>query len=318
MKIFITGINGFVGSYLAEHLISSSPDQIYGLIRKNARLDNIARIKHKINLFKGDILNYKMIASAIKSSRPQWIFHLAAKVSPRYVQEASEEMLETNIIGTLHLLKAAQNYAPKAKVLIASSAAIYGDTPPSSLPIKETCPVKPIDAYGSGKASGEIISQQYFRTFGLKIIIARTFNVLAPAKAHTFIEAGILPQIKSIKEGGKPIIRVGDINTYRDFLDVRDVVKAYIALLKRGQPGEIYNVCSNKMVGMKEILNFLLQKTNLKNKVKIIRDPKLVRPIDIRKSLGNNRKIIYHTNWRPKISIRQTLSELLENENLSF
>lgn len=317
MKIFITGINGFVGSYLSDYLVERySKSKIYGLVRQCSNFTNIAHIKSKINLIEGDILDYKKTAFLVKSIKPDWIFHLAAKISPRYVKEVSEEMLETNIIGTLHLLKAVRNYAPKAKILIANSATVYGNTLCRSLPIKETCPVKPIDAYGSSKASSEMISQQYFRNFGLKIIIARTFNLLAPARAHTFIEAVLLSQIKLIREGAQPIIYTGYLNTYRDFLDVRDAIKAYIELIKKGQYGEIYNVCANKMVSMQKLLNLLLQKTNIKNKVKIICDPKLVRPIDIRKSLGNNRKIIRQTGWRPEISIEQTLADLLKNENL--
>lgn len=319
MKIFITGINGYVGSYLTEYLIKSYPkSNIYGLMHQYSNLDNIIHIKNKVNLIRGNILNYKKITSLIKLIKPHWMFHLAAKISPRYVKEVSEEMLETNIIGTMHLLKAVRNYSSGTKIFIASSAAVYGNVSDGHLPIKENEKTKPIDAYGSSKTCAEILGQQYFRTFGTNIIIARTFNLLAPARAHTFIETGFLPQIKSIKMGlVKPIIRIGNLDTYRDFLDIRDTVKAYVALMEKGRPGEIYNVCSNKMISMKKILNLLLQKTDLENKVKIVCDQNLVRSIDIKKSVGENRKIVSQTSWRPQISIEQTLSELLKNENLS-
>ena len=318
MKIFITGISGFIGSYLAEYLIKYYPNsEIFGLVRRSNDFVNTQKIKNKVKLVNGDILDYKRIDSLFKKIKPDWVFHLAAKIFPRFVKEVSEQMMEINIIGTLNLLKASKNQIPKAKIFIASSAAVYGNVRATNLPIKETCQVEPIDAYGSSKACAEILSIQYFKTFGLKIIIARTFNLLAPNRGKTFIENNFLAQIKSIRTNNtKPTILTGNLNTYRDFLDVRDTVKAYVELMKNGKSGEIYNVCSNKMISIKRILNIMLQNTGLKNTAKIIVDPLCVRSIDIKKSLGNNSKIIRQTSWRPKIPIEQSLKELLNNEKL--
>jgi len=317
MNIFITGINGFVGSYLAKALINNFPKaRLYGLVRSNPKDLRIDQRINKKYLFKGDILDYQRISLLIKKIKPDWVFHLAAKVSPRYVKELSESVFEINFIGTFNLLKALKKNSPRSKIFIASTAAVYGNVSDESLPIKETLATNAVDAYGASKACAEILSKQYYNNFNLNIIIARTFNFLAPAGGNTFVEKNFLPQIKLIKEGKNKVFKTGDLNTCRDFLDVRDGVEAYLKLMKRGKPGEIYNICSNKGVSTKYILDLLLKKTGFKNKIKIIRDPKLVRSIDIKKSFGDNAKIISQTDWHPKISIEKTIQELLENNGL--
>lgn len=318
MKILVTGANGFIGSYLIEALIKQYPkSEIYGLIRAGANQDNILSTKKKIKLIRGDVLDYEKITRIIKLVKPDWLFHLAAKISPRFIKEADEQMLDINIIGTLNLLKSVKNYAPQAKFLYVSSASVYGNPPVRFFPIKENCPTEPIDAYGTSKACAEVLCKQYYLTFGLKTIIVRTFNILAPAKGQTFIEKNFLSQIKSIIRHGAPaIIKTGNLNTYRDFLDVRDVVEAYIDVIKKGHSGEIYNVCSNKTIRLQYLLDILLRYSGLKNKVKIIVDRQQVRTIEIKKSLGSNAKIRRHTAWTPKIPIKKSFMDLLENEKL--
>jgi len=320
MKIFITGINGFVGSYLVEYLVKYYPkSRIYGLIRNRGNQKNLLESKNKIKLIEADLLDSKKINQTIKSVRPDWVFHLAAQMSSRFMKEADEQMLDINIIGTLNLLKAIKNNAPKAKFLFISSAAVYGNQANHCLPIKESCPAAPIDAYGASKACAEILCQQYFKIFELPVLIARTFNILAPVRAQNFLEKNFVPQIKSIKLfQTPPIINTGDLTSERDFLDIRDIIRAYITLMHRGHPGEIYNICSGKARRMDQLSDLLIKYSGLKGKVKVIRDPRYVRAIDIKKSLGSNAKLKRHTGWSPKISLEKTLMDMLKHEGLLF
>ena len=318
MKIFITGINGFVGSYLVEYLIKSYPkSKIYGLIRNRADQHNLLQIKSKLKLIEADLLDTKKIDQTIKSVKPDWVFHLAAQMSSRFMKEADEQMLDINIIGALNLLKAVKNNAPKAKFLFISSAAVYGNPPGHCFPLKESCPAAPIDIYGSSKVCAEILCQQYCKIFGLPVLIARTFNILAPTRAQNYLEKNFIPQIKSIKFcKAPPIINTGDLTSERDFLDIRDIIRAYVALIQRGRPGEIYNVCSGTARRMDPLSGLLIKYSGLKGKVKLVRDRRYVRAIDIKKSVGSNVKLKRHTGWSPKIKLERTLSDMLKHQGL--
>ena len=311
MRILITGISGFAGSHLAEYFLDEGKHEVYGTIKWRSDRQNIIGIQDKIRLYECDIKDAFSVNTIIEQIKPDQIFHLAAQSYVLFSWRAPQETLTTNIIGEVNLFEAVRAAKLDPYIHIAGSSEEYGMVYPDELPIKETNPLRPLSPYGVSKVTQDFLGYQYFKSYGLKIVRTRAFNHTGPRRGAVFATSNFAKQIIEIEKGKrKPVIQVGNLEAVRDFLDVRDVAKAYAFSLSKGEPGEVYNISSGVGVKIKDMLDKLiaLSKVNLK----IETDPSRMRPSDVELLIGSAEKFKKATGWKPAIPFDQTLTDLLE------
>lgn len=308
MKAFITGINGFVGSHLAEFLLGKGYD-VSGLVLERDKIEKISGIIKDIHLYEGDVKDYGLLKDIIAESQPEEVYHLAGLSHVQHSWKNEWETYKVNFLGTYNLLEAIKELALNTKVLIIGSSDEYGRVQPDQLPINEDYPLKPLSPYGVSKACQELLALRYARSEGIHIVAVRAFNHTGPRQEPYFVCSDFAKQIVEAETGlKKPVINVGDLKSERDFTDVRDVIEAYYLLLKKGKSGEVYNVCSGKAFSIEWVLYRLLSLTE--KVITIKEDPKRLRTVDITVRVGDNRKIRETTGWQPKIPLEKTLKDL--------
>ncbi|MBI4436605.1 MAG: GDP-mannose 4,6-dehydratase [Candidatus Omnitrophica bacterium] len=310
MKVLITGITGFVGSHLAEYLLTKKNVEVYGIERWRSKEDNILNIKEKIRLSYCDLRDASSVHEIIRKIKPERIFHLAAQSFVLSSWMAPAETLTTNIIGELNLFEAVRELGLHPRIHIAGSSEEYGSVLEKELPVKETNPLRPLSPYGVSKVGQDLLAYQYHQSYGLYVVRTRAFNHTGPRRGEVFATSNFAKQIALIeKRRQEPVVKVGNLTSRRDFTDVRDVVKAYWLALEKGEKGEVYNICSGKDYTMRQVLNLLLQMAKVKPKIK--QDPRRMRPSDVMRLLGDNTKFRKLTGWKPEIPFRKTLKDLL-------
>jgi GDP-4-dehydro-6-deoxy-D-mannose reductase len=309
MKVLITGIAGFVGSHLAELLLKNG-DEVFGICLACESLENIEKIRKNLQLFNCDITDFEQLSRLVKRISPDQIYHLAALSSVAESFSHPKDYIESNVRGTLHLLEIVRTLKNHAKILVVGSSDMYGIVKPKEVPITEERTLLPVSPYGVSKATGDLLAYQYFKSYGVHAIRARAFNHTGPRQRTGFVIPDFASQIAKIEKGlSPPVLKVGNLSTKRDISDVRDVVRAYIALMNRGKPGEAYNICSQKAYNIRGLLNIQLSLS--KKKIRVEVDEKRNRPAEIPILLGSNSKIRKNTGWRPKIPIEKTLEDTL-------
>ena len=309
MRVLITGITGFVGSYLAEYALSNNAE-VWGSIRWRSNTGNIDHIKDKLNLVDSDMRDLSSVSHLIGEAMPDYIFHLAAQSFVPTSWHAPRETLTTNIIGQLNILEAVRFSGLDSIIQIAGSSEEYGLVYDNEIPIKETNPLRPMSPYGVSKVAQDLLGYQYQRSYGLKIVRTRAFNHTGPRRGDVFVVSDFAKQIARIEAGKKePVIKVGNLEATRDFSDVRDIVKAYWLALEKGEPGDVYNICSGKGWSIREVLDMLLSMTEAK--VKVEQDPKRRRPSDVPMLVGDSTKLRGKAGWMPEISFEKTLEDTL-------
>lgn len=311
MRAFITGADGFVGQWLVREL-QDAGYEVHGgsrAARMPLRTLDAARAGamhwHRIDLSEPESL-----CAAISASRPDAIFHLAAQANvPASIADPADTF-ETNLLGTVRLLDACRREAPDAMLVVAGSADVYGFAEPASMPLREDAPLRPANPYAASKAAAEVSTLQYARCGWVRALVTRSFNHTGPGQSDAFAAPAFAKQIAAIKSGAqKPVLRVGNLEAMRDFLDVRDVVAAYRLLAERGGPCNVYNVCSGLAVSMREIVDELIRIAGVE--VTIAEDPARMRPSDTPILIGDAGALQRATGWMPKIPLTQTLTDLL-------
>lgn len=310
MKVLITGITGFVGSHLADFLLELGGVEVYGIERWRSRSENIEHIKRRIDLTDCDIRDASSVKKIVKKVKPDRIFHLAAQSFVPTSWIAPSETLTTNIIGELNIFEAVRELGTNPRIHLACSSEEYGDVLPDELPIKETNPLRPLSPYGVSKVGQDLLGYQYFKSYGLNIVRTRGFNHTGPRRGESFVCSDFAKQIAQIERKIQdPVIRVGNLETVRDFTDVRDMVRGYWLALEKGTPGEVYNICSGKGYSIREILDMLLGMTRVA--IGVEQDPERMRPSDVPILIGDNSKFVKATGWKPKIPFTNTLEDTL-------
>jgi len=308
-RALITGITGFVGSYLAEFLLAQGIE-VYGIARWRSKLDNIIHIKDNLKLLEADMRDGHSIARAVEESAPDYIFHLASQSFVPMSWRAPADTMETNAIGTIHLLEAVRQSKCDPVIHIAGSSEEYGMVYPDELPIRETNPLRPLSPYGVSKVAGDKLGCQYHMSYGLKIVITRAFNHTGPRRGDVFVTSNFSKQVAEIEKGLKePVMYVGNLNAKRDFSDVRDIVKAYWLAATKCEYGEVYNICSEQTRTIRSLLDLLLGMTD-KN-IEIKQDPARMRPSDVEVLHGDCSKFREKTDWKPEIPFEKTMGDLL-------
>lgn len=310
-RALITGVTGFVGSHLAEYLLSKDIE-VYGTYRWRSKTENIEKIKNRIKLLETDIRDGHSLEIAIKEAEPDYIFHLAAQSFVPMSWRAPADTLETNIIGTVHLFEAARKSKTDTKIHVAGSSEEYGMVYENELPIKETNPLRPLSPYAVSKVAQDKLAYQYHMSYGLNIVLTRAFNHTGPKRGHVFVTSNFSKQIAEIENGTKePVIHVGNLNAKRDFTDVRDVVKAYYLAVTKAKFGEVYNICSENARTIQSVLDMLINLSKTKD-IRVEKDPSRMRPSDVEVLQGDCSKFREHTGWKPTIPFEQTMKDLLE------
>lgn len=293
MKAFITGASGFVGRHLTDFLAGRKGVKVYGLQASDC-----------------DIRNSKTLLAFVRKIRPDILFHLAAQSSVQLSWKNPEETFQINLIGTLNLLEAARNSGLHPRIQIAGSAEVYGQAPKGR--IRETDSLDPINPYAASKAAQELLAGQYHASLDLKIIRTRAFNHIGPGQSENFVASNFAKQVARIEAGKQPpVIRVGCLESIRDFTDVRDIVRAYWLAMEKGVPGEVYNVCSGVGHKIREIVDFYLDQSRVK--IKVRKDPLRLRLSEVSQRVGDPGKFMKKTGWKPQISFEASLRDILDD-----
>lgn len=310
MRILITGITGFVGSHLAE-LALEKGTEVFGTYRWRSRLDNIQHLLTKIRLIECDLRDAISMRNAVKEAKPDWIFHLAAQSFVPASWTAPADTMHINVIGTINLFEAVRQLELDCRILNAGSSEEYGLQFERELPIKETNPLRPLSPYAVSKVAQDLLGWQYYRSYKMFIVRTRAFNHSGPRRPEAFVDSGFAWQIARIEAGlQEPVIYVGNLEAKRDFTDVRDIVRAYWLALEKGEPGEVYNICTGKAWSIKEVLDLLLSMAKVN--VEIRQDPSKMRPSDVPILVGDSTKFRERTGWTPQIPYEQTLQDMLD------
>jgi len=310
MKALITGISGFAGSHLAEYLLDRKDIQVAGTVKWRSKLDNITHLLDRIPLYECDIRDAFAVKTVLTEFRPDYIFHLAAQSYVPFSWRAPSETLSTNIIGELNIFEIVRELKLNCRIQIAGSSEEYGLVKPDETPIKEENQLRPLSPYGVSKVAQDLLGYQYHKSYGLYIVRTRAFNHTGPRRGEVFVSSQFARQIVEIEKGRRPpVIKVGNLDSVRDFLDVRDVVRAYFLSLEKGKAGEVYNIASGQGIKIRDLLDRLLKLSNVKIRVEV--DPARLRPSDVELLVGSSDKFRQATGWKPEIPFDKTLQDLI-------
>jgi len=312
MKALITGITGFVGSHLAEYLIGEGYE-VFGTVRWRSKRDNTAHLEKtkSITLEETDIKDPLSVRATVAKAMPDEIYHLAAQSFVPASWSAPAETLDTNIQGQLNILEAVREVCPDTRVHVVGSSEEYGLVKPDEVPITELQPLRPLSPYGVSKVAQDMLGYQYHQSYGLNVIRTRAFNHTGPRRGEVFVTSNFSKQLAQIAKGKRePVMKVGNLEAKRDFSDVRDVVKAYHLVVTKGVPGEVYNICSGVGRSIQSMLDILLEITGLD--VKVVQDPKRMRPSDVMVLEGSHDRITNELGWKPQIPFEKTMKDLYE------
>ncbi len=291
MRSLITGGGGFVGHWLADHL--------------RERGDHVVSVDKEV-----DVTDSAALLTALVDAAPDAVYHLAALAHVGQSWDEPLHVLEVNVIGTGALLAAARRCGTDPRVLIVSSAEVYGAvTDPSRLPLDEEAPTAPLTPYAASKLAAEALAVQAFLGHGQPVVIVRPFNHIGPGQSPNFAVAALAQRIVEADRNGARSIPVGNLTARRDFTDVRDVVRAYRLLIESGQPGGVYNVCSGRDVSIQEIADGLLDLAG--TALALETDQALMRPVEVPVLRGDPSRLSAVTGWKAEIPLEQTLSDVL-------
>jgi GDP-4-dehydro-6-deoxy-D-mannose reductase len=290
MRALITGGKGFVGQWLAAHL--------------KDRGDDVAVIDIETDVADGAAVR-RVMADVV----PDVVYHLAAMTHVGESWENPSQVLRVNVVGTAEILAAARDLPASPRVLVVSSAEVYGVVAPEQLPLGEDTPTAPASPYAASKLAAEVVALQAWRGYGQPVLVVRPFNHIGPGQSPNFFVPALAKRIVEARRSGAASLRTGTLTTRRDFTDVRDVVTAYRLLIEKGAPGEVYNVCSGQDVAMSEVAAQLLELA--RTDLALETDPALVRPVDVPVLRGDASRLREATGWQPVIPLATTLADVL-------
>lgn len=310
MRVLITGLTGFVGSHLAEYALSKGAE-VFGSIKWRSKTDNIDHLVGQLKLIECDLKDSSSLNMLVRESSPDIIFHLAAQSFVPTSWHAPGETLSNNILCEVNLFEAIRSHGTNPKVMVAGSSEEYGLVKKDELPIKETSPLRPLSPYAVSKLTQDFLGYQYHQSYGLNIVRTRAFNHTGPRRGDVFVESNFAKQIAQIEAGkSDPVVYVGNLEAQRDFTDVRDIVKGYWLALEKGEPGEVYNLCSGNMWSIQQVLDQLVSMSSVEITVK--QDSARMRPSDVPWLCGDGSIFHEQTGWVPEIPFEETLKDLLE------
>ncbi|MDR3541805.1 MAG: GDP-mannose 4,6-dehydratase [Desulfosporosinus sp.] len=298
MRALITGVNGFVGRYLVREL-QGKRHSVSGIGRGPFEMEGVWY--KDVNL-----MDREALKQAIDEINPELIFHLAGIASVSYSWREPQVAFEVNVIGTINLLEAVKERQIQSVVYVGSSE-VYGPGHRLGEKFNETTSPNPQNPYATSKYSAERIMLQMGQMYKLPVILTRPFNHIGVGQNEGFVVPDFARQIIEASKRDEGI-RVGRLDVYRDFTDVRDIVRAYSLLAEKGQPGETYNICSGEGRKISDILDLMRRKYGNLN---VEPDESKMRPVENIYSVGDNNKIRTEIGWEPHYLIEDSLSGVL-------
>ena len=295
MKVLVTGCNGFAGRHAGAALRQAGHDVVGG---------DLALAPGGANAcLEMDVRDLASISRALEAARPDAILHLGGIAFVPLGWTEPQQVFSVNTIGTLNLLDAVRQRAPRTRVLVVTSAEVYGSHP-AAAPLAEDAPYRPDNIYGVAKAAADHATLLYAAHHRLDVMVARPSNHIGAGQSRDFVSSSFAAQLADIAAGARPLMRVGNLDQRRDFTDVRDVARAYVRLLEQGRAGLAYNIASGRMIPVRDILDTLCDIARVRPQVEV--DPALFRPNENRPSY-NTARILAQVGWQPEIPLRQTL-----------
>ncbi len=310
-RILITGVTGSGGSYLAEYVAEHHPDvEIHGIARWHSLAQGPRGLKAKVRLHECDLMDFGSTLKALKESKPDAVFHLAAHANVRVSFITPAAVMANNILGTTNLLEAIALSGLEPWVQLCSTSEVYGQVAKKDVPIKETAPLRPVSPYAVSKAAQDLLGWSYFRSWGMKVIRTRMFTYFNPRRTDLFATS-FARQVALIEDGHLKELRHGNLKSVRTFIDVRDAVRAYWDAILYCEPGEAYNIGGTTTMTVGECLDRLegLSASSIVRKP----DPSLMRPADVTLQIPCVDKFRRATRWKPRYGFDESLKHILKH-----
>ena len=300
--VLVTGAAGFVGAYLVEQLAADGGD-VVGWKRPGTAPLTLAPIRWETM----ELLDGAAVSAALASLRPSAIFHLAGAAHVADSWTHTRETFEGNVLATHHLLQGLRHHGLSPRVLVSGSATIYQPQPE---PLTEEAPLLPESPYATSKLAQELVAQQAWTEHGIPTLLARSFNHVGARQTPAYVAPAIARQIALIERGAlPPVLKMGNLDPERDVMDVRDTVRAYLAMMEGAQPGTPYNVCSGRAIRIGDLVDLFRSRARVE--VTIEQDPSRMRPSDEPRLCGSHERLSRDTGWTPGIALERTVDDLL-------
>jgi GDP-4-dehydro-6-deoxy-D-mannose reductase len=306
MRIWISGCGGMMGSHLCGALIAAGHDVVGNYYNPTVDAADLTDLP----LEQVDIRDWCSVYDSLMRFRPEAVFHLAAQSYPTASWQRPIETLETNVIGTANVLEAVRRLGSKVRIVVAGSSAEYGAVDPARVPVSEDAPLLPLHPYGVSKVATDLLAYQYWAGFGLDAVRVRIFNCTGPRKVGDALSDFVRRAVWLDRHPEANVIRVGNLETRRTIVDVRDLNRGLLLLLDRGTSGEVYNLGGSTAYAMNEVLSRVLQRATRREIVPQV-DPRLLRPTDEPIIWADCTKLRLATGWEPAISLDQTIDDML-------
>ncbi len=301
----VTGASGFAGQHLTAALASATVWEVIGTSRRTGQSSE------RVRSVACDMRDADLVKRVIDRYRPDTVFHLAAQsYVPKSVADPGAT-LANNILGQVNLFEAILSVGIQPRILVVSSSEIYGAVDAGALPVDEDAALRPGNPYAVSKATQDLLGYQYAASAGLDIVRVRPFNHSGPGQSDRFVLSGFARQVADAEsERVEPSILTGNLDAERDFLDVRDVVRAYLLAVERGVSGEAYNISSGAPRRIGDLLDMYLGMAT--RQLTVRHDPARMRPSDTPIIYGDSTRFRAATGWAPQITIEQTLADTLD------
>ncbi len=311
-RVLITGVTGFVGSHLAEYCLEKGC-QVFGTGRRRSPLTNVQAIMHdkRFKLMEMELEDARSVSSAIRTSRPDLVFHLAAQSFIPTSFESPHYTFQVNVLGTLALLEGLRQWSGDSspKIQIAGTSEEYGLVREEECPIVETQPLRPLSPYGVSKVACDLLGAQYARSYGMHVVVTRAFNHEGARRGIEFVTSNFAHQAVLLADGKISELKVGNLDAVRDYSHVKDIVHGYWLALEKGEPGEAYNICSGEATRIGEIIEIL--ERIVERKLPYSVDPQRLRPSDVPLLVGDSTKFRKQTGWEPELTFEDAMRDLV-------
>ena len=306
-RVLITGITGFAGSHLAEHLLSRG-DEVHGLAHEDPPFPNLAAVHTRVRVHRGDITRLEEVGAAFAAADPDGVVHLAGQAVPTLASADPVAAVEVNVLGTATVLTAVAGH-PRARLVVASSADVYGA--PDHEPVDEDAPLRPENVYAATKVAAEALARELAGRHGAAVIILRPANQNGPRQHPGLAASAFAKQIAAAEAGiADPVVRHGRLDARRDFLDVRDMARAYAAALRLNESAT-FNVGTGTAVSIAEILDILIALAHVPVRAEL--DPDRVRSGGAARPLAlDTTRFRQKTGWSPRITLAESLRDTLD------
>jgi len=307
--ILITGGTGFAGRHLIQALLDDGFQNIHTTHFGNSPVPEVCQ-NEAVSIHQVNLTEAEAVAQLIKAVQPAQIYHLASFAAVGKSFEQAGAILQNNIMLQLHVLNAVQQHAPQAKILIIGSAEEYGRIPQDKLgqKIDESYPLNPVNPYAVTKVTQDLLAQAFYFSFKLNILRVRPFNHIGEGQSPDFVIPAFASQIVAVEKGTQECLKVGKLDSVRDFTDVKDMVRAYIIVMNVGEVGDVYNIGSGTGWKISEVLDMLLAHSTQKIKVEV--DETRLRPSDVEYFVADAHRI-QELGWSPQVPLSETLERIL-------